>query len=114
MRRKIIHINFIYLHKIYETGEWPKGFAEITIIALKKKPHATKCSDNRTISRIAHTANIIVKILRRRIDRKIEAVLGEVQFGSQKADFWDPALSLSHYNGFLFNMSFILNIKVSV
>jgi len=38
---------------------------------------ATKCSDHRTISLIAHTAKIIAEILRRRIERKIEAVLGE-------------------------------------
>ena len=46
-------------------------------IALKKKTKATKCSDYRTISLIAHTA----KILRRRIEKKIEDVLGEDQFG---------------------------------
>jgi len=52
---------------IYETTVWPKDFTEVTIIALTKKPQATKCSDNRTISVIAHTAKIVAKILRRRI-----------------------------------------------
>jgi len=33
---------------------------------------------------IAHTAKIIAKILRRRIERKIEAVLGEDQFGFRR------------------------------
>jgi hypothetical protein len=33
---------------IYETGEWPKDFMEIVMIALKKKPKATKCSDHHT------------------------------------------------------------------
>ena len=47
------------------------------MIALKKKTKATKCNDYRTISLIAHTA----KILRRRIEKKIEDVLGEDQFG---------------------------------
>jgi len=37
------------------TGEWPKDFTEITMIALKKKPQATKCSDHRTVSLIAHS-----------------------------------------------------------
>jgi len=50
------------------------------MIALKKKTQATKCSDHRTISLIAYTAKIIAKILRRRIERKIEDVLGEDQF----------------------------------
>ena len=55
---------------IYETGEWPKDFTEVTMIALKKKTQATKFSDNRTISLISHTTKIIAKILRRRIERK--------------------------------------------
>jgi hypothetical protein len=61
----------------YENGEWPKDFKEITMIAFKMKPQATKCSDHHTISLIAHTA----KILKRRIDMKIKDVLGEDQFG---------------------------------
>ena len=34
------------INTIYETGEWPKDFTEVTMIALKKKPQATKCSDH--------------------------------------------------------------------
>ena len=51
------------INTIYETGKWPKDFTEVTMIALKKKTQATKCSDHRTISFIAHTAKIIAKIL---------------------------------------------------
>jgi hypothetical protein len=40
--------------------------------------------DHRTISLIAHTAKIIAKILRRRIEKKIEGVLGEEQFGFRR------------------------------
>ena len=54
------------------------------MIALKKKPQATKCSDHRTISLIAHTAKIVAKILRRRIEKKIEDVHGEDQFGFRR------------------------------
>ena len=35
------------INTIYETGEWPKDFTEVTMFALKKKPQATKCSDHR-------------------------------------------------------------------
>jgi hypothetical protein len=55
------------INTIHETGEWPKDFTEVTMIALKKKPQATKCSDHRTINLIANIAMIIAKILRRRI-----------------------------------------------
>ena len=72
------------MNTIYETGEWPKDFTEVTMITLKKKPQATKCSDHRTISLIAHTAKIITKIFRRRIERKIEDVLGEDPFGFRR------------------------------
>jgi len=69
---------------ICETGEWPKDFTEVTMIVSKKKPEATKCSDQHIISLIAHTAKIVAKILRRRIERKIENVLGENQFGFRR------------------------------
>ena len=65
------------VNNIYETAEWPKGFTEVTLIALKKKPKATKCSDHHTISLIAHTANTVVTTLKRRIQRKFEDVLGD-------------------------------------
>jgi hypothetical protein len=68
---------------IYETGEWPKDFTEVTMIALKKKPQATKCRNHRTISLIAHTVKIVAKILRRRIKKKIEDVHGD-QFGFRR------------------------------
>jgi hypothetical protein len=69
------------INTIYETGEWTKDFTEVTMITLKKKPQATKCSDHRTISLIAHSAKLVSKILRRKIEKKIEDVLGEHQFG---------------------------------
>jgi hypothetical protein len=49
--------------------------------ALKKKPKATKHSNHRTISLIAHIPNIVVRILRRTAGKRIEDVLGEDQFG---------------------------------
>jgi len=72
------------INTIYETGEWPKDFTEVTIIALKKKPQATKCSDHRTISLIAHTAKIVARIFRRRIEKEIEDIHEEDQFGFRR------------------------------
>jgi len=69
------------INTIYETGEWPKDFTEVTFIALKKKPQATKFSNHCTISLIAHTAKVVAQILRRRIEKRIDDVLGEDQFG---------------------------------
>jgi hypothetical protein len=71
------------INSIYVTGEWPRDFIEVTMIAMKKKPKATKCSDHRTISHIAHIARIVARILRR-IERKNEDSLGEDQFGFRR------------------------------
>jgi hypothetical protein len=72
-----------FINTIYATGEWPKDFTEVTMIALKKKPQATKCSDHCTISFIARATRIVAKILGRN-ENKIEEVLGEEQFGFRR------------------------------
>jgi len=43
------------INTIYETGEWPKDFTEVTMFALKKKPQATKYNDHHTISLITYS-----------------------------------------------------------
>jgi hypothetical protein len=72
------------INSMYVTGQWPRDFTEVTMIALKKKPQATKCSDHRTISIIAHAAKIVARILRRRIERMTEDALGEDQLGFRR------------------------------
>jgi hypothetical protein len=32
-----------------DTGEWPRDFTLVTVIALQKKPKATICSDHSTV-----------------------------------------------------------------
>jgi hypothetical protein len=43
-----------------------QGFTEVKMIALRKKPKATKCSDNDAVSLISHTTMTVVRTLRRR------------------------------------------------
>jgi hypothetical protein len=62
---------------MYESGEWPKALSEVAVIALKKKPKGTKCSDHRTVLLFAHTAKAVLRILRRKFGRKIADVLGD-------------------------------------
>jgi hypothetical protein len=66
---------------MYETGEWPKDCTEVTMIALKKKPKATKCSSHLTVNHVAHRVKTVVRIPRRRTGMKMENVLEEDQFG---------------------------------
>jgi hypothetical protein len=53
------------------------------MIALKKKPTATKCTDHCTIGLIAYTTKTVAWILTR-IARKIENALGQDQFGFKR------------------------------
>jgi hypothetical protein len=74
------------INDIYETGEWPKDLNEVTMIALNKEPKATKFGDYHIISLIAHTAKIVARILRRRIETTIEDVLGLENLGFRTAE----------------------------
>ena len=69
-----------------ETGQWPKDFTEVTMTALEKMPKAAKCSDHGTISLMVHTVKIVGRRVRRRIERKIEDVFVEDQFGTRKVN----------------------------
>jgi hypothetical protein len=79
---------------MYVTGEGPRDFIEVTMLALKKKPKATKCSDHRTISLIAHTAKIVARLLRRRFERKIEDAHGEHQLGFRRGKGTGDAIEM--------------------
>ena len=59
-------------------------FTEVTVIALKKKRKATQSSNQLTVSLIAHTAQVVARVLRSRIGKKIEDVLREYQFGFRR------------------------------
>jgi hypothetical protein len=72
------------INNIYESGEWPKDFIEVTMVALKKKPKARKCTDHRTISLTAYAVKVLASVIKRSSERKIEDVLGEDQFGFRK------------------------------
>jgi hypothetical protein len=82
------------INSIYVTGEWPRDLIEVIMIALKNKPKAIKCSDHSTVSIIAHTANIVARILRRRIERKIEDAIGKDQFGFRRGKETGDAIGM--------------------
>ena len=71
---------------IYTTGIWPEDFLQSVMIPLQKKPNATKCEDYRTISLISHASKIMVKVLQKRIEAKVETTqfLTDDQFGFRR------------------------------
>ena len=81
-------------NKIYMTGDWPKDFLDVTMIALPKKIQGKKCSDHRTISLISHTEKIIARILSKSLESKSEEVIEVVQFEFQKGKGTSDAIEL--------------------
>ena len=58
------------VYKIYMSGDWPKDFLDVTMIALPKKSKEKTRSNHRTISLISHTGKIVARILSKRLESK--------------------------------------------
>jgi len=82
------------ISKKYQTGEWSKDFSEVKIIAYKKKPKATKCTDHCKIKLIAQTTKRVARIYRRWNERKIGDELGEDQFDFSRGKVGDAIETL--------------------
>jgi hypothetical protein len=64
------------------------------MIKLLKKNQAKKCSDHRTINLISHTGKAVAYILSKRLESKIEEVIGEDQFRLWKGKGTRDAIGL--------------------
>lgn len=72
------------INTIYKTGIIPKDWLTSTFITLPKKKSAKHCPDYRTISLMAHTLKILLRVVHNRISRKLDVDIGDTQFGFRK------------------------------
>jgi len=72
---------FEICNQIHERGEWPKAFLESVIFPIEKKSGAHDCVDFRTVSLVFHASKIVVKVLTRRLESKVELFLERDQYG---------------------------------
>ena len=70
--------------KIYKEGVWPSDFKRSVLVPLEKKRNATRCEDFRTISLILHATKVVLRIIKRRLETKVEEFLTNNQFGFRK------------------------------
>ena len=70
--------------EMYKVGTWPKEFAKTIMIPIAKKSNATDCGDYRTISLIPHVSKIMLKILQKRIEGKVEDYISKTQYGFRR------------------------------
>jgi exonuclease III len=85
--------------EIYETGLWPKEFLETLLIPIEKKAGASKCEDFRTISLISHAAKVLLRVVSRRLQGRLDMYLGEEQFGFRKGRGTRDAIGLMRVIG---------------
>uniref|UniRef100_A0A8D8RFD8 Craniofacial development protein 2 n=1 Tax=Cacopsylla melanoneura TaxID=428564 RepID=A0A8D8RFD8_9HEMI len=78
---EIKDLMFSMLQEMYETGIIPNDFQESEMVIIPKKSKSKKCEDFRTLSILSHTSKILTSIIKRRIEKKIDAELDEDQFG---------------------------------
>ena len=70
--------------KIWQTRQWPTDWKRAVSIALPKKGDLQQCSKYRTISLISHASKILLKVIMKRIERKIEEEVGNTQAGFRR------------------------------
>jgi hypothetical protein len=71
------------MNNIYETGEWPTDFIEVTVIALQKNPKTAKWSNHGTVAvrLFTHESKIVMRVfIIRRVEKEIEDLIGDDQF----------------------------------
>jgi len=66
---------------VYIQGEWPQDFLEAIIIPIEKKSGAQECVDFRIIRLIPHASKIVLRVLTRRLESKVDLFLGRDQYG---------------------------------
>ena len=71
-------------NRIYDTGDIPVKMRESVLIALPKKPGAVDCEKHRTICLASQIGKVILRVIRKRMNGKIEERLDEKQYGFRK------------------------------
>ena len=76
------------LHAIYEqiwkTQQWPKHWKRSVFIPIPKKGNPRKCSSYCIIALIAHTGNVMLKILQAKLQQYMNHEFTDVQAGFRK------------------------------
>ena len=67
--------------KIWETGQWPIDWRRAMFIPLPKKGDLHLCSNYRTISLISHAGKILLKVIMKRMENKLEEEVSNTQAG---------------------------------
>ena len=63
---------------IWKTQQWPQDWERSVFIPVPKKGNAKACSNYRTIARISHSSQVMLKILQARLQQYMNHELPDV------------------------------------
>ena len=70
--------------KIWKSEQWPSDWKRAIFITLPKKGDLLMCSNYRTISLISHASKILLNVLLKRMENKLEEEVSNTQAGFRK------------------------------
>ena len=79
-----IKVYYEMCKKIWNTGIWPTDWKRAVFIPIPKKGDTQDCSNYRTISLISHASKILLKIIMKRIEDKLDTKINKTQAGFRR------------------------------
>ena len=80
-KEKSILVYHTIVLKIWRTHSWPIAWKRSVYIPLPKKGDLKMCSNYRTIALISHASKILLKIIQKRLENKLNEEINIVQAG---------------------------------
>ncbi|GFO29502.1 endonuclease-reverse transcriptase [Plakobranchus ocellatus] len=69
-----IDMLLLICNKIWQTGVWPKPWAQSLVITLPKKGNLKLCQNYRTISLISHPSKVMLRVILNRLKPEAEKI----------------------------------------
>ena len=79
-----VKVLYSICQQIWKTQQWPQDWKRSVFIPIPKKSNAKECSNCCTIALISHTNNVMLKVLRARLQQYVNHELPDVQAGCRK------------------------------
>ena len=67
--------------KIWKEEKWPSERTKAVFVPIPKKGDLQQCTNYRTIALISHTSKILLKIIMKRLQRKLDKEINQTQAG---------------------------------
>ena len=70
--------------RIWNSKQWPEDWRRAVLVTLPKKGDFLNCNNYRTISLISHASKLLLKIIGKRLEQKLEEEISDTQAGFRR------------------------------